>query len=96
MSEFHWQDGWYFKRLGNGSVQVQKRRVVSKDTRFIEAEAVIPAAEWASIVASVTVHGDNAITYQLATILHQHKALDNTPLAKIMIALSKEMRRPHP
>ena len=70
MSEFHWQEGWGFHRLDDGSVRIQRRRVVSRDTRLVEAEAVIPAAEWASIVASVTPSGDNAETCAAATALH--------------------------
>jgi hypothetical protein len=45
---FHWRDGWWFKRLADGSV-----RVVHGDTTL-----VIPENEWASIVCSVSALGE--------------------------------------
>ena len=63
---FHWQHGWYFKRLEDGEVRV----IVDGDKGNPIVQAAIPAAEWASIVASVTPQGDNAETYQQATDLH--------------------------
>ena len=84
MSEFHWQEGWYFKRLEGGAVRIQQRRVVSRDTRLVEAEAVIPAAEWCSIVAAVTLTGDDAATYQAATLLHGgEESMDATTASEV-------------
>lgn len=50
---FHWQGGWHFKRQDDGSVRVS--RVIGD---LIESQAVIPAAEWASIVCSVSKDGE--------------------------------------
>lgn len=64
---FHWRHGWYFKRMDDGEVRV----IVDNDKGNAIVQAAIPAAEWASIVASVTSQGDNAETYQRATDLHE-------------------------
>ena len=49
MNEFHWTDGWYFKRNDDGSVRIRKRTISADDAPII-AEATIPAIEWVSIV----------------------------------------------
>jgi hypothetical protein len=54
---FHWTDGWYFKRLGDGSV-----RVVHKGNVL----ATIAENEWASIVCLVSELGETGERYQLA------------------------------
>jgi len=47
--EFHWTNGWYFKRLDDSSVRVRK-----KNGDEIVAEAIIPSAEWVSIILHVS------------------------------------------
>lgn len=71
MSEFHWTNGWYFKRLENGSVRIRKATNFESQAPDLkpEIELVIPPNEWASIVASVSVGGD-AQNFQRATELH--------------------------
>ena len=59
-SRFHWRDGWYFSRMKDGDVLMENAPL----------RVVIPAAEWASIVASVTPTGDTAETYSEAVRLH--------------------------
>ena len=59
-AEFHWREGWYFKRLEDGSVRVRVKRLL----------VTIPPNEWGSIVASVSPRGDTATTYAAAMRLH--------------------------
>jgi hypothetical protein len=66
---FHSRDGWYFKRLENGSVWIRKTVTPTVDSA-VEHELLIPANEWASIVAAVSASGDTAGTYAAASILH--------------------------
>jgi len=58
---FHWRDGWYFSRTESGDVMIEPGT---------DHEVIVPAAEWASIVASVTPKGDTAETYGDAVRLH--------------------------
>lgn len=68
----HWRDGWHFGRGFDGSVFVEKRRDVpaAEGTEVVEFTAVIPASEWASIVAAVSAKGEDAITFGMAKELH--------------------------
>ncbi len=58
---FHWRDGWYFSRTESGDVMIEPGT---------DHEVVVPAAEWASVVASVTPTGDTAETHSEAVRLH--------------------------
>jgi len=60
INEFHWTDGWYFKRNDDGSVRIRKR-TVSSDEAPIVAEATIPAFEWVSIASHCTAEGDDCL-----------------------------------
>lgn len=63
IGEFHHTNGWYFKRLDDGSVRI----------RVGEAKLqVIPPREWASIVAHLAhvAPGDEAEKYTQACALH--------------------------
>ena len=66
---FHYKDGWYFKRLEDGSVQVTKT-AAGPQTENIVTQAVIDVDSWASIVASVSVKGDNAESFEAARKFH--------------------------
>jgi hypothetical protein len=57
MNEFHWTDGWYFKRNDDGSVRIRKRTISTDDAPII-AEATIPALEWVSIASHCTAGGE--------------------------------------
>jgi hypothetical protein len=57
LNEFHWTDGWYFKRNDDGSVRIRKR-TISTDEAPIIAEATIPALEWVSIASHCTAGGE--------------------------------------
>jgi len=61
---FHWRDGWYFRRLEDGSV-----RIVSD-----YADLTIPAAEWASIVCSVSADGETGERWHAAQDFHGRKS----------------------
>ena len=70
---YHWKDGWMFARVlsdGSGDVEIWQRSTKG-DPRI---ELHIPAAEWASIVASVSARGENAETYQAAVKFHNANA----------------------
>jgi hypothetical protein len=66
---FHWKDGWFFERLPNGSVMITKRKDGGLESPIITRE-VIPPEEWASVVASVSKHGDFNPYYQQALDFH--------------------------
>ena len=57
INEFHWTEGWYFKRNDDGSVRIRKRTASNDDAPII-AEATIPALEWVSIASHCTVGGE--------------------------------------
>lgn len=57
-NEFHWTDGWYFKRNDDGSVRIRKR-LIPTDEAAIIAEATIPALEWVSIASHCTAGGES-------------------------------------
>ena len=48
--EFHWTEGWYFKRLDDGSVRIRKQSRTSDNDFDNIAVATISALEWQSIV----------------------------------------------
>lgn len=54
MSRFHWQDGWYFERLEDGSVRIEKIYGTGEGTHSIQAEATIDPASWASVICEVS------------------------------------------
>lgn len=53
----HSKNGWFFHRLKNGMVAVEKRDG-QKDTSPVMERGVFTAEEWASIVASVSSGGE--------------------------------------
>jgi hypothetical protein len=69
IGNFHNRDGWYFKRLEDGSVRIQKTTTAHVDAP-VEYEHVIPENEWASIVAHVSVGGETGDSYQEAREFH--------------------------
>lgn len=70
---FHWKDGWFFDRVAIGSdlgvVHIVKRETAHPDSPIV-VEAFVPAAEWASIMASVSVEGETSYTWPLAVAFH--------------------------
>ena len=66
---FHWQDGWYFRRTENGSVEVTKTVTDHIDSAVL-LQFVIPAPHWASIVCSVSVDGETSERWDAAQDFH--------------------------
>lgn len=58
--EYHQRDGWCFRRMNDGAVRI-RHGIVSH---------VVPADEWASIVAAMSAHGENGTTYRAALEFH--------------------------
>ena len=56
IGEFHWINGWYFKRLAEGDVSIRHQRIIEggNDVSF-----VIPAAEWCSIIGHLSAKGSS-------------------------------------
>lgn len=69
MNTFHLRDGWFFRRLSNGSVSIEKLEN-AKETSPIVSYINISPEEWASVVASVSKHGDFNPYYQQALDFH--------------------------
>jgi hypothetical protein len=69
VGEFHWTDGWYFKRLPDGSVCIRKQGPDHQKVQFAES-AIIPAAEWASIVCAVSKDGETGDRWNQAQDFH--------------------------
>lgn len=65
---FHWRDGWFFRRLADGAVRVMRR--TRPGTQWLESDTIIPAAEWASIVCSVSAAGETAERWDRAQLFH--------------------------
>lgn len=55
---FHWRDGWFFKRLNNGGVQIRYAVEINEATQFVGI-VTIPPNEWVSIVSSMTEAGES-------------------------------------
>ena len=67
--EFHLREGFYFRRLENGDVNIFVTETPRHDSAILR-EIVIPENEWASVVASVSAKGENADTWQQARDFH--------------------------
>jgi hypothetical protein len=73
--EHHWSRGWFFRRLADGAVRMQHRVPCNDnppcdDGEHILASFNIPAAEWASIVAYVSLGGETDGRHQVAEAFH--------------------------
>lgn len=65
---FHWRDGWYFRRLEDGSVRIMYRDHPSSE--FLAVDVTIPSPEWASIVCSVSREGETVQRWEEALNFH--------------------------
>lgn len=63
---YHWKNGWYFGRNGDGSVLMAHHEEGKPD----DVQETIPENEWASIVAAVSVYGDVQDAWHAARDLH--------------------------
>ncbi len=68
---YHWRNGIYFKRLEGGSVEV--RHFVDWNYHSKCERWVIPASEWASIIAGVSAQGETSEKYQDGVRFHSEK-----------------------
>lgn len=77
---FHWRDGWHFGRNGDGSVTFEHRVYGTEKNELgelmytFDAKGNIPAAEWASIVASMSALGEEGGRWQKALDFHNQTA----------------------
>lgn len=60
--EFHWKNGWYFKRLSDATVGIR-----NEDQNIL---LIIPANEWASIVCAVSALGETGERWNEAQDFH--------------------------
>lgn len=72
---FHWRDGMYFQRQPDGTVSIAKTVTPSADESGLAWCFDVPAAEWASIVASVSAVGETGETYRAAEAFHRGEKL---------------------
>lgn len=72
MMAYHWRDGLHFGRMENGDVRIWRelRPAEPPGNMVEEVYAMIPADEWASIVAGVSAIGDTRDTWDRARHLH--------------------------
>lgn len=66
---FHWRNDTYFKRLPDGSVRVRTWRRAHDGFPTFD-DRTIPAAEWASIVCSVSADGETGERWNAAQDFH--------------------------
>lgn len=66
---FHWRDGWFFKRLSDGSVRVMRR----ERPNYFAVDITIPATAWASIVCSVSALGATGAQWKAALDFHDKR-----------------------
>ena len=66
---FHWQNGWYWSRLADGSVEVRNH-----DPNCGPGDGgttlIIPAEQWASIVCSVSKDSETGERWNQAQDFH--------------------------
>lgn len=68
MEGFHSHDGWFWKRLPDGSVRVRFHGNPPASEPALEH--IVDASSWASIVASVCLEGENSVSFREAERLH--------------------------
>lgn len=84
---FHAKDGWFFTRLENGTVAIEKRKD-AKETSPIVSYATFTPDEWASIVASVSKTGEaNRRFFQALSF---HSGADFTDLVNAVQEIFRE------
>lgn len=66
-NEFHESDGWYFKRMPDGSVRI---RVVDWPEGKVVREHVVASGPWCSVIATVSSWGETTEMWERAIELH--------------------------
>jgi hypothetical protein len=71
-SSFHWRDGWFFTRLPGGYVEIRNHGTYEtrEPGKSGAITLTIPAAEWASIVCSVSHEGETGERFSHALGFH--------------------------
>lgn len=64
---YHLKDGLFFQRTANGGVLITKKNADGRSGYDI----IVPASEWASVVAAVSARGENGQTHGDALDLHE-------------------------
>ena len=94
MARFHRRDGRFFNRLPDGSVEIYQEReqVVNQTSARLDKVpfAVIPPAEWASIVSSVSKDGETGERFRAAAAFHGNPFEDKKPEPKTTPAAPAE------
>lgn len=67
MNEYHESDGWYFKRLPDGSVRIRK---VDWPEGQIVREHIVAPGPWCSLIACVSPKGETTETWEAASKFH--------------------------
>lgn len=67
VGEFHWRNGWFFKRMDDGSVRIWHRGAT---VDVLNVPISIPPSEWASIVCSVSRDGESCARWNQAQDFH--------------------------
>lgn len=66
---FHWRDGLYFKRMLDGSIRLTQAKDSGSSGQVIWS-VIVPPAEWASIVCSVSAAGETDERWNAAQDFH--------------------------
>ncbi len=79
---FHVRDGLFFERLnsepgyGCGCVRIVKRES-GRDDAPIVLDMILNASSWASVVASMSILGENGTTHAMIEVLQQGGRVDD-------------------
>ena len=63
---FHAKNGQYFERQDDGSVRIFARGGLGLSSDPIVKDVTLGPSEWASVVASMSLEGENGETYRAA------------------------------
>ncbi len=66
---FHYKEGWFFKRLSDGSVRIVKLAEPKEDSA-VTSSIVVDAESWGSIVSSVSSTGETGERQAKAVEFH--------------------------
>lgn len=67
---FHSSDGLYFEKLPDGGVRILKRSGSQEDSPVI-FDHVLDANQWASVIASMSLHGEEDGGFYYALQFHR-------------------------
>ena len=70
---FYFKDGWFFKRISDGSVLIT---LAKEDPDDVIARVAVDPSSWASIVAAVSAKGDTGENWNIARKLHEGRLIE--------------------